>query len=289
MITVHADMLKLHAQRRKSQAEQFIESEEFKDILRERLRVCLLSPNLTAYVQEVASRIFISMVAKPNQKQCLLLIWQAYAKQNLSTFKILEVALEDPEMTEYITSLISHLLTSVRSNMKQKIANHIVSKSHISVLAKSLAPGGGYKMTTAHWAHIAFLCDSMIIFELVVEECKRRGGQKKLGAQQSAPAAPDHTDENEEEQAENNSEVNSKNAEERIWTSNEYWEYINMVLRELRAEAYVAETTPVARAKHMEAYADMRNHPGSSSHPAVPAFDKVTVQWQKAIMTGLIW
>ncbi|KIK78700.1 hypothetical protein PAXRUDRAFT_163265, partial [Paxillus rubicundulus Ve08.2h10] len=124
MITVHADMLELHAQRRKSQAEQFIESEEFKDILRERLQVCLLSPNLTAY------------------KQCLLLIWQAYAKQNLSTFKIPEVALEDPEMTEYITSLISHLLTSARSNMKQKIANHIVSKSHISILAKSLAPGG---------------------------------------------------------------------------------------------------------------------------------------------------
>ncbi|KIJ07464.1 hypothetical protein PAXINDRAFT_158413 [Paxillus involutus ATCC 200175] len=235
------------------------------------------------------------MVAKPNQKQCLLLIWQAYAKQNLSTFKIPEVALEDPEMTEYITSLISHLLTSVRSNMKQKIANHIVSKSHISVLAKSLAPGGGYEMTTAHWAHIVFLRDSMIIFESVVEECKRRGGQKKLGAQQSAPAAPDHTDENEEEQAENDSKVNSKNAEERIWTSNKYWEYINMVLRELRAEACAAETTPVACAKYMEAFftrvlqADMRNHPGSSSHPAVPAFDKVTVQWQKAIMTGLIW
>ncbi|KIK80274.1 hypothetical protein PAXRUDRAFT_15880 [Paxillus rubicundulus Ve08.2h10] len=211
MITVHVDMLKLHAQRRKSQAEQFVESEEFK----------------------------------------------VYAKQNLSTFKILEVALEDPEMTEYITSLISHLLTSARSNMKQKIANHIVSKSHISVLAKSLAPGGGYEMTTAHWACIAFLHDSMIVFKSVVEDCKRHVAQKKLGAQQSALAAPDHTDENEEEQGENNSEGNSKNAKERTWMLNEYWEYINMVLHELRAEACAAETTPVARAKHMEAYVDI--------------------------------
>ncbi|KAI6153763.1 hypothetical protein BKA82DRAFT_133834 [Pisolithus tinctorius] len=280
MITVHADMLELHARQTKSHAEQFIESEEFKDILRERLRVCLLSPNLTAYVQEVANRIF------------------TYAKQHLSTFKIPEAALEDPEMTERITSLISHLLTSARSNMKQKITNHIASKSHISILAKSLSPGGGYEMTTAHWARIAFLRDSMIIFETVVEDSKERvATQKKLRARQSALATLDDAADNEEDQelAENNSEGGAKNTEEKIWTSNEYWEYVDMVLRELRAEACVAETTAVARAKHMEAFftlvlqADMKNHPGSSSHPAVPAFDKVTVQWQKSIMTGLIW
>ncbi|KAF9237455.1 hypothetical protein BU15DRAFT_48704 [Melanogaster broomeanus] len=260
MITVHADMLELHARQTKSQAEQFIESEEFKvssgqklhvdtlakltvqlskDILRERLRVCLLSPNLTAYVQEVANRIF------------------AYAKQHLSTFKIPEAALEDPEMTEQITSLISHLLTSARSNMKQKIANHIASKSHISVLAKSLSPGGGYEMTTAHWAHIAFLRDSMIIFKSVVEESEEHAAaQKKLRARQSALATPDDAAENEEDQepAENDLEGGAMNAEEKIWTSNEYWEYVDKVLRELRAEACAAETTAVARAKHMEAY-----------------------------------
>ncbi|KIK81806.1 hypothetical protein PAXRUDRAFT_15052 [Paxillus rubicundulus Ve08.2h10] len=83
--------------------------------------------------------------------------FQIYAKKNLQTFKIPEAALEDPEMTEKIVVLISQLLMSARSNMKQKITNHIDSKLHISVLTRSLAPGGGYEIMTAHWARIAFL------------------------------------------------------------------------------------------------------------------------------------
>ncbi|KIK71830.1 hypothetical protein PAXRUDRAFT_22770 [Paxillus rubicundulus Ve08.2h10] len=74
-------------------------------------------------------------------------------------------------------------------------------------------------MTITHWACcIAFLHDSMIVLESVVEDCKQCVAQKKLGAQQLALAAPDYTDENEEEQGENDSEGNSKNAKERTWT-----------------------------------------------------------------------
>ncbi|KAF9229199.1 hypothetical protein BS17DRAFT_762874 [Gyrodon lividus] len=71
----------------------------YKDILKDQLWACLLSPNLTAYVQDLA----------------------IYTKKNLQTFKIPETALEDSEMTDKITSLISQLLMSARSNMKQKV------------------------------------------------------------------------------------------------------------------------------------------------------------------------
>ncbi|KAF8833791.1 hypothetical protein BDN67DRAFT_1017170 [Paxillus ammoniavirescens] len=97
-MTICAGILEMQMQGRKSNAERFINSDEFKDILKDRLWACLLSPNLTVYVQDLAVQIFMSM--------------QIYAKKNLQTFKILEVALEDPEMMEKIIVLISQLLTS---------------------------------------------------------------------------------------------------------------------------------------------------------------------------------
>ncbi|KIK81785.1 hypothetical protein PAXRUDRAFT_806929 [Paxillus rubicundulus Ve08.2h10] len=160
MMTICADILEMQIQGRKSDAERFINSNEFKltmtiiykDILKDQLWACLLSLDLTAYVQDLAVQIFI------------------YAKNNLQTFKILGATLEDSEMTEKITAIISQLLMSARLNMKQKTTNHIDSKSQISVLARLLAPGGGYEITTTHWACIAFLCDSMMLFKSVVEE-----------------------------------------------------------------------------------------------------------------------
>jgi len=35
--------------------------------------------------------------------------------------------------------------------------------------------------------------------------------------------------------------------------------------------------------------ADLKAYPGTFSSPACPAFDKVTVQWQKAIHNELMW
>lgn len=45
-----------------------------------------------------------------------------FAKKNLQVFKIPEPAMEDPEMSEKIILLIKDLLTSQRSNMKQKVS-----------------------------------------------------------------------------------------------------------------------------------------------------------------------
>ncbi|KAH7905869.1 hypothetical protein BJ138DRAFT_1094753 [Hygrophoropsis aurantiaca] len=105
----------------------------------DRLLSCLLSPNLTGYLDELPENIF------------------AYAKKNLSVFKIPARAMEDPEMSGFIDKLIKEVLTKQRAQIKQKIANSLKTKMHISILAKSLTPGGYYEITMAHWARIAFL------------------------------------------------------------------------------------------------------------------------------------
>ncbi|KAF8840216.1 hypothetical protein BDN67DRAFT_981196 [Paxillus ammoniavirescens] len=102
VITMHAELLVKKQEEAKNDAHHYIHSEEFKDILKDRLRLCLLSPNLTAYVIDLASNVF------------------AYAKKNLATFKIPAKAIEDPEMLDHIHVLIKEILTSQRSNIKQK-------------------------------------------------------------------------------------------------------------------------------------------------------------------------
>ncbi|KIK79800.1 hypothetical protein PAXRUDRAFT_16130 [Paxillus rubicundulus Ve08.2h10] len=248
MMTIRADILEMQMQGRKSNAERFVNSNEFKDILKDRLWACLLSPNLTAYVQDLVVQIFI------------------YAKKNLQTFKIPEAALEDPEMTEKIVVLISQLLTSARLNMKQKR-------------------------------------DSMTLFESVVEESSTRTAAQKKCAKsnlrQPGPVTSDDTEENEENQegAENPVTEPTSKEKAKIWTLSDYWEFVDHVLHELRAEACTAERTPAGHTKHLEVFftrcfqIDMKTYAGSSgsSFPTIPAFDKVTVQWQQAIHTGLIW
>lgn len=91
------------------------------------------------------------------------------------TFKIPERAVQDPEVLDCIVTMVKDLLTSQRSNIKQKVghqhsgcellidryhaklANSMKSQSHISLLARTLAPGGHFEITLSHWAWYAFL------------------------------------------------------------------------------------------------------------------------------------
>jgi hypothetical protein len=77
-ITTYATLLAKKQEQEKNDAFHYICSEEFKvsqiclsggkllmyciakDILKDRLRSCLLSPNLTAYVIDLASNVFVS-------------------------------------------------------------------------------------------------------------------------------------------------------------------------------------------------------------------------------------
>ncbi|KAI6147784.1 hypothetical protein BKA82DRAFT_947693 [Pisolithus tinctorius] len=277
LMRIHASLLARNKVERKSAAIAFIKSEEFKEILKDRLRACLLSPNLTAYVLELANNVFVS----------------AYAKKNLEMFKIPVEAIEDPEMSDSISTLMKDILTSQRSNMKQKIAAGIRNMVHISVLSRSLAPGGSYEVTMAHWSRFAFLRASMVIFDTVVEECKEaQAAHKKAGLDGRQQLTLDAgNDEDETEAAARESPPNPV----RIWASSEYWEFLDLLLCDVRKAARKAEATPHGREKHVQAFftdclqKDLRKFPAKAAQVNNPPYEKVSVQWQKAIHTELIW
>ena len=76
-------------------------------------------------------------------------------------------------MLESIATMVRDLLTSQRSNIKQKVccqlsgrecllidselSNSMRSQSHVSVLARTLAPGAHFEITLNHWGRYAFL------------------------------------------------------------------------------------------------------------------------------------
>ncbi|KIJ15044.1 hypothetical protein PAXINDRAFT_12305 [Paxillus involutus ATCC 200175] len=255
-ITMHAELLVRKREQEKTDAHQYISSEEFKhyftkDILKDRLRSCLLSPNLTAYIIDLALNVF------------------AYAKKNLTTFKIPPTTIEDPEMSDHIHMLIKEILTSQCSNIKQKISNSINYKLHVSVLARSLAPAGFYEITTSHWSRFSFLRASMTTFDTIVEECAARASQRKKAkrthrrhASAASPEAPAEEEEaardgdsrdGDESRTTGNEDAVDGNGDNRTWATADFWEYVDCLLADLRAAAVKQEQTTEGRQKYLEA------------------------------------
>ena len=65
IINLQASVMSLKQKSQKDEAWRYIASEEFKDILKERLWCCLLSLNLTGYVIGIASNILVSPTMHP--------------------------------------------------------------------------------------------------------------------------------------------------------------------------------------------------------------------------------
>ncbi|KAI6147932.1 hypothetical protein BKA82DRAFT_931860 [Pisolithus tinctorius] len=265
LMCIHASLLARNKVERKSAATAFIKSKEFKEILKDWLHACLLSPNLTAYVLELANNVF------------------SYTKKILEMFKIPVEAIRDPKMSDSISTLMKDILTSQQSNMKQKIAASIQNMVHISILSRSLAPGGSYEVMMAHWGHFAFLHTSMVIFNTVVEECKEaQAAHKKAGLDGRQQLTLDAgNDEDETEAAAGESLPNPT----RIWASSEYWEFLDLLLCDVRKAACKVEETPHGCKKHK----DLWKFPSEAVQVNNPPYEKVSVQWQKAIHTKLIW
>ncbi|KAG2097251.1 uncharacterized protein F5147DRAFT_656388 [Suillus discolor] len=152
-LNLMATLLAMQRAAKRSASQDFIASDDFKGIMKDRLRACLLSPNLTGYVLELADNVI------------------AYAKKHPTTFKIPDGTFEDSEMSDVVTTFIEENLTAQRGSMKQKINHSLKTKANISVLAKSLA-SMGHEVTVAHWAHFAFLRSTFVSFQTVVEQAK---------------------------------------------------------------------------------------------------------------------
>ena len=128
-------------------------------------------------------------------------------------------------MLDSIATMVKDLLTSQRSNIKQKVhcqhsrreilidrhaklTSSLKSQSHISHLARTLAPGSHFEITLNHWARYTFLVCLHVI----------------------------------------------QLSNYKIWTSNEFWEFVDTLLSQTRVAAMAQESTVQGQQKILEIY-----------------------------------
>ncbi|KAG2028688.1 hypothetical protein BDR03DRAFT_882898 [Suillus americanus] len=255
----------------------------YKRSLGDRLRACLLSPNLTAYVTDLSAKIF------------------DFSKKNPSVFKIPVEALQDSDAMDRLDVLMKKILTAQRGNMKQKLIASIEKRSDLSTLARSLA-GNCTELTMAHWARIAFMRSFLIDFRTLCSHQKTANAQPEEAS--TGPSLQPQTDEG----GDNNVPIDTtasashglgedreddNDNEERTWSFSQYWEYLDKVLDELKEEAQQKHAFPQARADYIKQFfteclqRDLQIFPGGGS--LAPSLDSVTVGWQRAIHEKLMW
>ncbi|KAG6373003.1 hypothetical protein JVT61DRAFT_7052 [Boletus reticuloceps] len=203
--------------------------------------------------------------------------FKGFIKRNPGIFKVPARALEDPELSDCIDTLIKDILTKQRSQIKFKIANSITKQHHISQLAKSLAQKDFIDVTRAQWARIAFLRQNMLFFNKLVTESMN----KKLGV-------PDP------EQGDGDSLDSNNNSEERLWSDSQFWEFIDTLLDELRLD--FEQQLPEIRLKEWEKnftealQTDFDMFPPSDKASCLRASDGNGIaDWQHAVHQELVW
>ncbi|KAG1862006.1 hypothetical protein C8R48DRAFT_774083 [Suillus tomentosus] len=259
-------------------AQEFINSKDFERILKDRLRVCLLSPNLPSYVSCLAEQVI------------------RYAKKDPATFKIPDAVFQDPEMTDQTNVQTREILTSQRGLIKVKLMTSITNKTNISVLAKSLS-SSGHEITVAHWARFSFLRSSLVNFIQIVDESARISVAQKSREASTAVVDPALLNVDDEELLGEGFGVADNTP--RIWVISEYWEYIDLLLADLRTESRKASkaspvTSPITSEGYLKDFfkncleADLKQY-AAGCEGLKPAFEKVTVNWQRAIHNELVW
>ncbi|KAG2081034.1 uncharacterized protein F5147DRAFT_783951 [Suillus discolor] len=148
LIDLKATMMLFSAANRKSllaEIKELIESKDFKSGLQNRLTACVLSPNLTAYVNDTLEHVM------------------EFIKKNSEIFKVPLFLFEDIELTAQLSTLVSEALSCIRGNVKAKLMSSIIKRSSIIDTARSLAHGC-LEVDASHWNRYAFLRRCLRIF-----------------------------------------------------------------------------------------------------------------------------
>ncbi|KAG1769266.1 hypothetical protein EV702DRAFT_1202904 [Suillus placidus] len=261
LLNIMGHLIALDKRKARDDARELISSAEFKQSLTDRLRACLLSPNLSGYVTHLSQNLF------------------EFVKKHPSVFKIPLAALQDLELMNKLDSMIKELLTQQRGSMKQKIVTSADRGSNIHALCRSLS-GNCTEITSAHWSRRS----SLIQFRTVVAESAKSQEEVTLNSNHEHVPADMEGDE---------ADSSPSTITQCTWTFNQYWSYIDVLLGELRDDAKKNTSTTQAAEEFVKQFftevlqADLRKYPSTTS--LAPSLDSVTVDWQKTIHSKLIW
>ncbi|KAG1872269.1 hypothetical protein F4604DRAFT_1925889 [Suillus subluteus] len=148
LIDIKATMMLFSAANRKSllaEIKELIESKDFKSGLQNHLMACVLSPNLTAYVNDTLEHVM------------------EFIKKNSKIFKVPSFLFEDIELTAQLSTLVSEALSCIRGNVKAKLMSSIIKRTSIIDTTRSLAHGC-LEVDAPHWNRFAFLRRCLCIF-----------------------------------------------------------------------------------------------------------------------------
>ncbi|KAI5997602.1 hypothetical protein EDC04DRAFT_3075497 [Pisolithus marmoratus] len=191
-------------------------------------------------------------------------------KKNLTVFKIPAKALEDPELAEYIDSLM------------KDIAGSINKRQHISQLAKSLAQKDFVEVTTGQWARFAFLRQNLILFNQIVAESMA----KKVEVDKNGETLDDDLDDHDK---------HDHRDRERLWTDKEFWEFVDTLLDQLHDDAEQRPTMELRKKEWEKNFTeslqdDLQMFPASDKNSSIrPSDGKSISDWQRAIHQELVW
>ncbi|KAH0825929.1 hypothetical protein J3R83DRAFT_7619 [Lanmaoa asiatica] len=205
--------------------------------------------------------------------------FKGFIKKNLAVFNIPPLVMEDARLMIYVDTLMKDVLTKQRSQIKTKIVANISKNHHISDLAKSLAGCDFVDVTLVQWGRFAFLRQNYILFSTIVDESLA----KKVAGSDA--------------QEDSNTPAGNEPANNgtRTWSSNQFWEFIDELLDEMR-EAVRHEPGTESRKQAWEKFftdslqSDLEQFPAENKSASLhPSDGRSAPEWQKAIHQDLAW
>ncbi|KAG1871494.1 hypothetical protein F4604DRAFT_1926227 [Suillus subluteus] len=137
-IRIVALVLKNDGEEKLTNLKELLTSKDFKSALQNHLVVCMLSPNITAYVTDTHPQIL------------------KFIKKNQDAFKVPATLFKDVELSSLFAKIISECLSTIRGNMKIKLTASIAKHTCITDVARGLGHGC-IEVDAAHWNRLAFL------------------------------------------------------------------------------------------------------------------------------------
>ncbi|KAH9008939.1 hypothetical protein EDB83DRAFT_2531441 [Lactarius deliciosus] len=297
LLVQHARLLKVENSLNKVQRENYLESDEFKSSLQDRLLVALLSPSIPAYVTDVAARMMVVI------------------REQWKLFKVPMAVFEDPDYYAQLETLVSVLLTACRSSIKQKIEGSFWDDGnthHIGLLAQRLLSPKGVLISLDHWSRFAFLRSALRDFVKITGQKKpagarrllkmrpkhspdlvglRRSDLEALGARMSGgQSASDNNDD--EIEADDDNEVIEITKKE--YTTQQFWNYVDDYLAYIRTDLFKELSDPAALNRKITWFfsealqVDLYNYQGGSKIPLRPSGDQLPI-WQETLHNSTCW
>ncbi|KAI6149890.1 hypothetical protein BKA82DRAFT_135947 [Pisolithus tinctorius] len=113
-------------------AKATLKSKDFQLVLKWHIMACLLSPNLTAYVEDTLQHLL------------------DFIQEHQDLFKVDKLYFEETDLHEQFMKLVSKTLANCHGHMKIMLIKSIGKQSSIINIAQSLSMGN-MDMNTAHW------------------------------------------------------------------------------------------------------------------------------------------